>query len=339
MAKPRIVLVDTDTEYLLALEVRMVEAFGESIELEVIDDTQYLDEFLSRALRMDILVVSERLCDQRILQSDVGRLYRLTEEEGFLGENSNILNVFKYANFQKIFSEIEFGAKQFVRTSTNETQRTKTILVYSAIGGAGKTTVALGLCENLVAIHKKVLYIDAENIQDFAYYLREKSCLPTSALNESFTSDELYNSLRPYIKNEGFDYLPPLKVAASALDISLEIYQRIIEVFQRHVQYDYVIVDTDSAFDDNKDMLIQLAEKVVLITNPGEAAQYKMDLFMSNLSAPDSEKYLTICNRILNANNESDLSRCDYYISTIDGAVRLNTLIGNADIEKIAYLL
>ncbi len=38
MAKPRIVLVDADTEYLSALEVRMLEVFGETIELEVIDD-------------------------------------------------------------------------------------------------------------------------------------------------------------------------------------------------------------------------------------------------------------------------------------------------------------
>lgn len=122
---------------------------------------------------MDVLVISERLCDQRVMQSDIGRIYRLTEENSSFGENSNILNVFKYSNFQKVFSEIEFGTKQFVRTSTSETQKTKTVLVYSAIGGAGKTTVALGLCESLMAIHKKVLFIDSPLlIRMFRQFLR-----------------------------------------------------------------------------------------------------------------------------------------------------------------------
>lgn len=332
-------MVDTDTEYLAALEVRMLETFGEGIEFEVIDDPRYLEEYLSRTPHMDVLVISESLCDQRVLQCDVGCLYRLTEEDNFLGDGSNISNIFKYANFQKVFSEIEFGVKQLVRTSVGEAQKTKTILVYSAIGGAGKTTVALGLCESLRAIHKKVLFIDAENIQDFPYYLRGKNYLPTTTLNERFTEDELYNALRPHIKNEGFDYLPPLKAAASALDISLDIYRRAVEAFRRRVQYDYIVIDTDSLFDDNKDALIQMAEKVVLITNPGEAARYKMDLFLQNLSVPDDEKYLTICNKAVRTGSEMNSPKYDYCVSLMDGAVKMSQLIGNEEIEKIAYLL
>ena len=82
-----------------------------------------------------------------------------------------------------------------------------------------------------------------------------------------------------------------------------------------------------------------MAEKVVLITNPGEAARYKMDLFLKNLSVPDDEKYLTICNKAVRTGSEMNSPKYDYCVSLMDGAVKMSQLIGNEEIEKIAYLL
>lgn len=342
MAKPLFVLADTNPEYISPLEAKLLETFRDSIDLEVIDDPGYIDEFAATARRIDVLIVADRLYNAFLRQNDIGVVYKLTEdasEENLQG--SAVRVVYKYAHIQKVFGEIEYGARQFVQTTRVHAQKTRIVLVYSAAGGIGKTTIALGLSANLANNHKRVLYLDAENIQDFGYYLQDKSSLASAANGVlGSSSSDLYSGLKPYIKSEGFDYLPPLRMAASAMGIDCSVYGRLAKEFQKHVDYDYIIIDTDSVFDSNKDELMQLADKVILVTGASEFSRYKSALLMNNFAAADSGKFLVVCNHGYDGmNSDSTATTSDAYVGNMAGPITLASMQKNRDMEKLSYLI
>lgn len=45
MAKPRIIVADTDINYIIPLQLKFVEVFFEKVDLEIITDKEYLCSF------------------------------------------------------------------------------------------------------------------------------------------------------------------------------------------------------------------------------------------------------------------------------------------------------
>lgn len=341
MAKPLFVLVDTNSQYIAHLEARLLETFRDSIELEVIDDLDYLEKFNSSPRRIDVLIAAERLCAAFQRQNDIGIIYKLTEEPSDENlQGLSVRSIYKYSHIQKVFGEIEYGARQFVQIARVHAQKTKIVLVYSAAGGMGKTTVALGLSANLANNHKKVLYLDVENIQDFGYYLQDKSPMATAAERYlgSATAD-LYSEMKPYIRREGFDYMPPLRMAASAMGIDCSVYGEIAQSFRKHVDYDYIILDTDTDFDEQKDKLMQMADKVILLTGVSEFVQYKTSLMMQNFASTDSGKFLVVCNHPGPSFGAGVNESGDASVGNMAGPVTLAAMQKNRDLEKLSYLI
>lgn len=337
MAKPLFVLADTNLEYIAPLEAKLLETFRDGIELEVMDDPAYMERFASNARRIDVLIVADRLYNAFLRQNDIGIVYKLAEEESDENlQGSSVRVIYKYAHIQKVFGEIEYGARPFVQTKRVQVQKTKIVLVYSASGGVGKTTIALGLSANLAGNHKRVLYLDAENIQDFGYYLQDKDSLAASANSVlGGAGVDLYNGIKPYIKSEGFDYLPPLRMAASAMGIDCSTYAQMAKEFQKHVDYDYIIIDTDSVFDSNKDEMMQMADKIILVTSTTAAARYKTELLMNNLAAVDSGRFLTVCSR----GGDGVAMGSDAVVGNMVGPITLAVMQKNRDMEKLSYLI
>lgn len=46
MARPRIIIADTDVNYILSLQLKFVEEFFEKIDLEIITDRNYFEKCL-----------------------------------------------------------------------------------------------------------------------------------------------------------------------------------------------------------------------------------------------------------------------------------------------------
>jgi cellulose biosynthesis protein BcsQ len=344
MAKPLFVMADTDRDYMLPLEIKLVETYTDRIVLEIIDDAQYLSHLLSETPKIDVLIISDKLYDASTISSDIGVVFKLTEDKtSIMAEGTTVKSLYKYSNIQKLFGEIEYAARQFIKTDGGHAEKTKTVLVYSALGGIGKTTMALGLCANLVNNHKKVLYVDAENLQDFAFFLSNAECLPARASAVMSAEQDLYNGLRPYIRSDGFDYLPPLRMSASAMDISLDVFRKFIIECKKHVAYDYIMIDTDSVFNAEKDELLQMVDRVVLLVGEGDYSRYKTELLVNNFASIDTKKYLVVCNKASpNCSERMEAYKgktIDALVQEIQGNASLEVLKENREIEQISYLL
>ena len=80
-------------------------------------------------------------------------------------------------------------------------KHTQTILVYSAGGGDGKTTISLGISSCLAMAHKKVLYIDAEFVQNFQFFLQNKTPISGEILSKFQLGNEHMMFSRLYDRN------------------------------------------------------------------------------------------------------------------------------------------
>ena len=172
MQKPKIVIADDDFSYIVPLQSKFIYEFFDDIELEVITDEQYYKEMFSSPQKIDILIVDKKFYLDDFDKHEIKTIFVMTEDQNDdmeCGENVHLL--YKYTNVKGILIEIvgKSGLKMPVQKNKNTPQ---IIMVTSASGGIGKTTVAMGIATALSEMYKKVLYIEASRLQTFQYHLK-----------------------------------------------------------------------------------------------------------------------------------------------------------------------
>lgn len=295
MDKPRVIIAETDFSYIVPLQQRFIEKFADKIDLEIIDNKVYFDKLFSSPQRADVLVVCEELYDSSVRIHNIGHIFVLSEQ--LLDEpptDRNVITVFKYTNIKDVFNRISGPI-----APADEKREPEIIVVSSASGGVGKTTVALGLCGCLTRSFKKVLYINASRLQSFQHFFENGGAIssPDVYARLSHENSMLFANIRHVIRTESFSYLPPFKMALLSLGIPYSVFGTIAAQAKESNEYDYIVVDTDSAFDDSNARLMGMADKVLLITDQTLSAVYATNLLVENISGVTGEKYFFICNR------------------------------------------
>lgn len=297
MSKPYVVLADLDANYLVPLEDKLTEELYDQIELEIITDKVYFDSFFSSPRKIDTLIVSSTLYSQELQRHNITDVFVLTEEMEDGKSSDNVTRIFKYSSTKEIFNQVLYKNKEMLNVQfTNK--ETQIIVVTSAIGGSGKTTLSLALAQSLSRNHKRVLYLSTDIMQSFAYYLQNKASLPNDIFKVfSGTDDKIYGSVMPYLRNEGFTYLPPFARTILSFGLDSNIYNRIVKAARSAKEFDFIIVDTDMHLDDAKAELISIADKVIVNVLQDEFATYKTEFLLRNIDCRNTDKFIFVCNK------------------------------------------
>lgn len=301
MAKIKVILADLDEKYLAPIEMKFLEELDDEIELEIITQESYFDEYFSQPRSADILVVDEELYSTSLQRHNISNLFVLAEhvEEGGT-EDLMTTRLFKYTSIKEIYNQIIAASASELSSKSAKTKETRVILFTSASGGTGKTTLALGVAACLAKSFKKVLYINIEGINSFQYMLSNRVAVPSSVYPEfKKLNSDLYTRIRHVIRNEKFDYLPPFGAALSALGIQYGMYKELIQSAKLSKEYDAIIVDTDAIFNESKAELIMQADKVVMVLNQTKASVFATNMLTKNMNCNDAEKFLFICNNFM----------------------------------------
>ena len=80
MAKPRIIIADTDISYIIPLQLKFVEEFFEKIDIEIVTDKAYYEQLFATPQKADILIVSEELYDSSLQRHNIGNIFLMTEQ-------------------------------------------------------------------------------------------------------------------------------------------------------------------------------------------------------------------------------------------------------------------
>ncbi len=352
MKKPRIIIADTDASYTIPIQLKFVEEFFDRIDLEIITDEKYFDQLFSAAQSLDVLIIAENLYNDGLQKHSIGQIFIMQEMLDDV-ENTAALNVTriaKYSSIKEIFNEIVGKSGISTGTESNIKQEPQIVLVTSGSGGAGKTTVALGLSAALTNNYKRVLYLNADRLQTFQSKLTNP--LPITA-NDIYTrllagSKNLFSDVHHAIRTEGFQYLPPFKAALMSLGLKYSIFEQIASAAKASKNYDFVIIDADSALDEWKTRLIDIADKIIIVTGQSRASVYATNCLFENISGASGEKFIYICNNF-DRDEENALTdpglrlkfSVNEYIQHIPkyDQKSIEALAKEKDIQKLAFLL
>ncbi len=299
MAKPRIIIADTDVNYVIPLQLKFAEDFFEKVDLEIITDAAYFREFFALPQKADILIISEELYDASMQRHNISNVFVLDEqyEEDGTGD-LNVNHIFKYTSIKEIFNEVFGKSGDIFGDGLGQKEETQVIVFYSASGGVGKTTASVGVSAALTRNYKKVLYLNAARLQVFQHMLKNQTPITASEVYTKLSapSKNIYADIRHVIRRESFSYLPPFKTALMSLGISYSVFEKIILSAKKSGEYDYIIVDADVAFDEAKAELLNLADKVVIVVRQSLSSVLATNLLVSNINGVNSDKYIFICN-------------------------------------------
>ena len=299
MAKPRIIIADTDISYIVPLQLKVVEDFFEKVDLEIVTDKEYFETLFSTPQRVDILIVSEKLYSQTMQRHNIAHIFVMDEQyEEELTADLNVNHIFKYTSIKEIFNEITGKSADVLNISKEGKQETQVILFYSASGGVGKTTVAMGVSASLTKNYKRVLYINAARLQVFHHMLENHSAITAADVYAKLAAatDNVYSDIKHVIRQELFSYLPPFRAALMSLGLSYSLYEKIIASAKKSGDCDFIIVDADVTFDEEKASILNIADKVVIITQQTLSSVLATNILVSNINGVNSDKYIFICN-------------------------------------------
>ena len=80
MSRPRIIIADTDVNYIQSLQLKFIEEFFEKIDLEIITEREYFDELFSVPQKAEILVVSEDLYESSLQRHNISKVFLMVEQ-------------------------------------------------------------------------------------------------------------------------------------------------------------------------------------------------------------------------------------------------------------------
>ena len=353
MEKPRVIIADTDDGYIIPLQNKLIDSFFNRVHLEIITEESYFDQLFSSLQKVDILIVSDFLYSASLQRHSIAKIFVLTEQESEEKDFSfgqNVVSIYKYKGVLEILNILIGESGETLKSISLESAGTKVILVCSANGGVGKTTLALGVSAYLSDNYKRCLYIDAERLQSFQYYLSNSTAVSSADVYAALLhpSTSIYSDIKDSIRNEGFSYLPRWKASMQALGLDTSVYPIIVSSAKLSKKYDYILVDTDCVFDESKTALINAADIVVFVFSPERQSALSMNLLLGEIDRNKAKKFIYVCNKF-DQNKADELNSLKPLLRySISEHVKVITechkkspseLAKLADIQRLAFLI
>lgn len=296
MSRERIILADTDSNYVISIQQKFAEELFDRADIEVITDREYFSELFASPQQADILIVSDDLYNADLMRHNISHIFLMSERNEDDDTDARVTTLYKYTSVKEIYSLI-IGKSSLSLSSNPVKQEAQIILVYSANGGVGKTTVAMGISACLSKNYKRVLYIDASHLQTMHNMIENSVPIPTDITADLKAVDKsMYQNIKHVIRKEQFSYLPPFKLALMALNIPYRIFKEIALSSKQSGDYDFIVVDADCTFDEDKAELFNAADRVILVSDQTKHSITSMNHLIANINGAGNEKYIFICN-------------------------------------------
>ncbi len=320
MDQTNILIIDLDEEYLMMLTLKFLKAMGGFASITVINDKEILNDYLKEPHKIDVLIINENLYSTDFEKYNITRIFYLVENsESMLSYKNNFNKIYKYSNVEDIF--IRVSSISNIAVSKNKSA-CKIIMIYSPIGGCGKTLTAISLAKTLSNINKKVLYLSVESLHSYSYFLSNKGYLNNNfdrAL--SMQNERILELFCDSLQTEDFDYLLPFEQSPVSLGITMDNYNYLLNKIREHSMYEYIILDTSSEFNIDKIKYMSISDKVIIITRKDGLSRVKINSFLRNIDYHNNNKFIFLSNQYQDVTSDLDSKEIreddltiDYYL-------------------------
>ncbi len=302
MTKLSLIIVDNDEIYLSYLNKFLSSTYQGQFEITCFSDEEIFLETIDTIRKKDVLVINKDIYDKNADAIDINIVLKLVEGNEIIDEDSEkIINKYKDVKIIKdivLREYMNYNPRKTTRIQTQNTN-TKTITVYSPIGGSGKTTIATGISTQLAKQGRKVFYLNLEDIQSTNMYFNEtdKASLSDIIFEVKDRVDNFREKLDNAISTDstGTMYLASTSNILDIEDITQEDIKWMIEEILKMKMFDYIVIDTSSKYNGVYDVILNSSDIVITPIVNNKTSINKIDKFIKNQSNLD--KYCFVQNR------------------------------------------
>ncbi len=299
MSNIKILIADSDENYIMALERRFIDGYDRRCELNIITEQRYLDKLFSLPQSFDIMIINEEMYNPEFVKHEISNIFILTEhpnESSGLFE-MNVSKIYKYGSVKEIYNEIVSNLSSESIASARK-KGTEIISIYSPSGGSGKTTLAFGLCAALSKKYKKVLYMGIDTLQSFDSFMKSPSYIQSGFEKPMKSKSEYISSIaESVIKDELFSIIPPFPKSLTAMDIGCNEYIYLAEKIKETGKYDCIIIDSDSAFSSDVSKIMSISDNVIILAEYSRIGLHNLDRLLENIDCSDESKFTLVCGK------------------------------------------
>jgi len=316
----RLVLADFDNKYVEKVTDFINSSFSPRIKISSYTRLDSLEEYLTSSTeKVDVLLAHHQFLAfpperyknvEIVLALADGSLINQPEQYRFVN---------KYQPGDKLVNQIlslysETNAK--VSRVVKGFNKTKLVSVYSPAGGAGKTSVVLGLASKLGELGQTVFCLSLESINSISAAL---SCSGNDALSHillslSENAETLPIKLETYKTRDSgrnIDFFEPTEHFLELSELRKENLELLLERLRQTGAYDIILVDLDAAANDKVVSVFNYSDIVVFVQIPDSIGRFKTEAFLSQINRIGEAEKTSIFKKLIPVMNKCNGNSMD----------------------------
>lgn len=342
----KIGIIDSDVDYVGRLE--NVLSSYDDVEIYTYTDRENLKENLGNT-RFDVLLLTNEMYYKGIENYSKLVLAFLDETRVIDDSLIDFAKVQKYQRISNIYKTIIEQYASVAGIANDITNKNAKVITYwSPVGGSGKTTISLATATKLAKEGKSVFYINFETYPSDTAYLENTLGRGIRELASDMNKDINFElKIRGILeqKRPNFFYMNHFDKVIDFKDTRPEELEKLIDIVVQNGHFDYVIVDIDSSINSKNQAVLEMADRVFLVTSPDQYATQKMSAYYEELSNKelDRDKYYSIHNKMV-SNLSIDIPmeiKCVANLPHVSGDNNkiIDALANSAEMDKMVGVL
>lgn len=309
MSLIKLMILDDDDEYSFNLCNSLTHDFSETLLVNYCSNSYDIEDWIKKT-DPDIVLTCER-CYAKIHELFRKTIIILSSGTG-RSSTSEIPSIYKYKDVNKIAGDIIdcfISSGNIIKTTKESTS--KVIAVFSASGGVGKTSIAVGISSICSLLGLAVFYLNLEQYQSTKLFY---SC------NAEYSLSEIIY----YVKQRDKNLIPKL-LAVRCQDSSTNVFyfkeannpfeinellpgdtEFLVNALSACGHYNIIVIDMDSALDNNSLEVFKAAAEVLYVITDEEICLHKAKIFAESLDkiSNSSDQYTYLSHKIMYVANK-----------------------------------
>ncbi|MEZ3455048.1 MAG: AAA family ATPase [Oscillospiraceae bacterium] len=305
MKKLKIIIADNDRDYSERLFSALEHKYS-NLDLTLADSSVF-DKLLQKKV-YDIALLDVTVFSSDINLKNVKLPLAFLDED--IDESVKLANnigkyIVKYQNVEVMYKEI-LGYWADIAPPPAIKGNSQMICFYSPAGGTGKTSISCAAAEMIANRGNRVLYLNFENISSYGLFFNAKT---GKGLDEIiYRLDKGINialKISSLVKRSraGVMFFDMFSNIMDVAEITNESMSSLLENIMTADICDYIIVDMDTPLKDMNSVIMDKADKIVLVETPDDVCKEKINRFFLQKSM--FEDYFSKAAVIRNKANDS----------------------------------
>ncbi|MBD5096190.1 MAG: AAA family ATPase [Lachnospiraceae bacterium] len=348
MTKKHIVIAMYDEKYVASLEIGFLKNAYESIRLETITEESFFEQYFKTPQIIDCLIIDEKLYTESISRQGINQVFVLVSDDSEENKYQYANVISKFSSVKEIIHKVtgKLGISMGISEKQDGEAGTTLIMVYSPVGGVGKTTAAMALCYQLGLLNKRVIYVNFDTIQNYQWIVNREEYIE-NGLERYMTRHDISvaDKLSEEVWQCGFSCAKPFKSSKLSYGIKNSDYLFAIEELKKTNKYDYIVIDTMSDLGELNLSVLDKCDKVITVMDQSAYGVYKVMKFLECINYQDNEKFMFLCNKYYEGGYDY-LQQCPVdiiekipYLYSQNGCLTLDEIKSNGLMKMAALIL